>query len=939
LIFGWQIHANIEKIENMCVPKITYFDKNVYNAANQTWAIAQNKKGYLYFANSAGLLEYDGSQWILYSLTNNSSMVRSIAITDDQRVYVGVQNEFGYWEEDIATRKLKYTSLTKESNLKFTDEEIWKIIPYHDAIYFHSFKNIYKYNVKAKTISIIPAPNRFQFLFKVNDRLFAQEKVLGLMELKDDRLVAIPGGEVLTGDCVYGMAPLSSHAILIATMDKGLYKMENERIDKCNMPCNDFLIRNQVFCMALLPDGRFAFGTILNGLVITDHLGNILSNINKPKGMPNNTVLSIFPDQNNNLWLGLDRGICHVQMSSPIRTFPDPKGVLGSVYQVKEYRGNLFFATNQGLFYCKLADFSTPEKELQFTLMPKTQGQAWALEQVGDKLYCGHNKGLYVVNGTTGDFVYTASGVSQLLNLDNAHVMFLTYDGMCVLHIQGSAYSVKRQAICPYNASYLAKDRNNYVYFGNNSVGFFRAKFDNDFNNVTYCSNQLSPIGISSKTAKGIFSYHDKMYLIDSKDGLMKFDYVKNRFVPAPEINKLLPPHADLYRLQIYEDEMWCYGAQQFFCIRDYDKPAAYLLSRNMESLYNQLLYRYENIQRIQTGSYLVCTSNSFAILNTMFPSKQKKKNMVYLRDIGVFANSMNSLTLDHDLAYYQEHQIEIPHNKNTVFIRFSLPDYENTGNIRYSYRLKGNSDNFSIPSASNIATFTNLPAGEYVFQVKATIVGTNEVYYSQELRIKILPPWYLGWIGVLLFLLLMAVIALVYYKYLQARWKKQQRRISLEHEKEMAHMENRLLQEKIKAQNDELSRVTKSMLHKNKLMNKLDAELQKLNSNKEIPSGDLKGLRQIVDKHKNPDEEWKVFEMSFNKTYDNYLVKLSTQFPGLTPADLKMAAYIRMNISSKEIAGLLNISLKSIEMARYRLRKKLNLQREQNLTEFLMGL
>jgi ligand-binding sensor domain-containing protein len=350
--------AGIEKIENVCVPKITYFDKNVYNAANQSWAIAQSKQGFLYFANSSGLLEYDGSQWALYSVTDNSSILRSLAITDDNRIYAGLQNEFGYWFRDAKTRKLRYTSLTKEAKLKFTDEEIWKIIPLQDMVYFHSFKNVYKYNTKTGAISIIGAPNRFQFLFKVNDRLFVQEKVLGLMEVKNDRLVGVPGGEVLKGDCVYGMQPLSPNSILIATIDRGLYKMENERIEKCNFPCNDFLTRNQVFSMELLPDGRYAFGTILNGLLITDHQGNILSNINKLKGMPNNTVLTIFSDNSNNLWLGLDRGICHIQMNSPIRTLPDPKGVLGSIYESAEYNGKLFLATNQGLFYCNLADLS-----------------------------------------------------------------------------------------------------------------------------------------------------------------------------------------------------------------------------------------------------------------------------------------------------------------------------------------------------------------------------------------------------------------------------------------------------------------------------------------------------------------------------------------------------------------------------------------------------
>jgi len=931
-------YAGIENIENVCVPKITYFDKNIYNAANQTWAIAQNNKGFMYFANSDGLLEYDGSQWTLYSLPNNKSVVRSIAITDDQKIYTGVRNEFGYWSEDISTRKLKYTSLTKASDLRFSDEEIWKIVPFHNAIYFHSFKNIYKYNTITHSISIISAPNRFQFLFKANDRLFAQEKLLGLMELKNDRLVGIPGGEIFTGDCVYGMESYSSNSILIATIDRGLFKIENDRIEKCTFPCNDYLIKNQIFSMASLPGGRFAFGTILNGLLITDHNGNILSTINKPKGMPNNTVLSVYSDQTNNLWLGLDRGICHIQMNSPIRTFPDPKGVLGSVYEVQEFNGRLYFATNQGLFYCAVSDLSFPEKELSLTLMPKSQGQVWALQLVGNRLLCAHNKGIYAVEGDKGDFIYTKSGVTHWLTIDDRTVLFLTYDGLCVMHIIGSKYTFKEQSVFPYDGDCLAKDKDNNIYLGSVSAGYNKVRFDPAFENVVYSSNQLDEIGINSKSAKGVFSCKDNVYVLDAVKGVMKLDYSLNRFVQDTVLNKLIPHNSSINRLQLDNNQMWCYSTNNFFCIRNYDKPNATLVNRNMESMYKQLIYRYEDIQQIANDYYLVCTSNSFAVMNTKYSSKIKR-NTVYIRDIGTFTSEMKSLSLPHSIDYYKDHNIKFPYNHKTIFIRFTLPDYENEGNVRFSYRLKGNSENYSIPSSSNIATFTNLPAGDYVFQVKATIVGTKEVYYSQELRITILPPWYLGWIGLCLLCILLAAVALAYYKYLQHRWLKAQKKIEYEHEKELSKMENRLLQEQVKSQTDELSRVTKTMLYKNKLMNKLDIEITKLAINKIIPTSELRGLKHIVEKNKNPEEEWKVFEMSFNKTHDNYLVKLSTQFPGLTTSDLKLAAYIRMNISSKEIAALLNISLKSIEMARYRLRKKLGIEHEQNLTEFLMSL
>lgn len=932
------IFAGVEKIENMCIPQIVNFDKTSYNAANQTWHISQNKKGYLYFANSGGLLEYDGSQWTNNTLPNGESLIRCVAVADDQKVYIGAQSEFGYWSEENGSRKLKYFSLSQHFNLKLKDEDFWKIILSRNEIYFPSAKNIYKFNTKANTISIIPAPNWFQFVFEVNERIFVQEKKLGLMELRNNKLVPITGGAVLNGDCVYGMVPLSSTSILIATIDKGLYRMDNEVVSKCNFPCDAFLTKNQVFSLSLLPNGYIAFGTILNGLLITDHNGNILSNINKQKGLANNTVLSTFCDKNGNLWLGLDMGISHIQINSPIRNFPDPKGSLGSVYDVKEDNGHLYFATNQGLYYCSTADLAYPDRELKFTLLPNMQGQTWELQRIGNRLFCCHNKGLFIINGTQVTHVYKGSGVNHLVEINDKTAVFSTYEGLCVLKMQGKAFTTQKIGQYPYYGNYLAKDKNNLIYVGNNSVGIYQLQFDANFDKVLASRNKLDNIKLNKNTFKGVYSDRDNLYLLD-KSGILKYDAKQNCFLPDATLNRLIPKDGSVNRLQFTNRDMWCYTSDRFFCIRNYNQPSAYLLTRNMESLYNKVVNTNENILNIAPDKYLVCTSSSFSVLNTANFGRQNNKMQVYIRDIGTFTNKMRSLELENPMAYYAKHDIEFPNNHSTIFIRFTLPYYENAEKIRYSYRIKGSSDNFSIPSQSSMITFPHLPSGNYVFQVKATIEGTNEVYYSQDLQIRILPPWYLGWMGYVLLFLLLCGAAYLLSMYHKTRLQRQKNHIANEYEKEMSKMENNILQEQVRLQNEELLRITKTMLRKNKLMNKLDTEILKISENKSIPASNLRGLKAIVEINKNPEEEWKIFEMSFNNTYNNYLVNLSNRFPSLTTSDLKLAAYIRMNISSKEIASLLNISLKSIEMARYRLRKKLEIEHEQNLTAFLMSI
>ena len=922
------------QMSNSCVPTMKFYDKNDYQGANQSWTIAQSKQGFLYFANNAGLLEFDGCEWELYP---TPSLLRSIALSDDNVIYGGMQNDFGYWQENLSTRKLVYTSLAKQLNLALTDDEIWKIVLFDDAVYFHSFRNIYKYNLQDKTLSIISAPNRFQFLFMVNNRLFVQEKELGLMEVVNNRLIPISGGEVLTGDCVYGMEPLSSDEILIATMDRGLYKLVNNKVSPCLFPCNDYLKKNLIFSTTTLPGGRLVFGTILDGLLITDSIGNLLMTINKSKGLENNTVLSLLRDNAGNLWLGLDRGICHLQMNSPTYSFPDTKGILGSVYQIEEYNDKLFFATNQGLFYCPVNEFSSSLQEPQFSLMPQTMGQAWFLKKIGNSLFCGHNKGLYAINGNQGQFVYTGSGINAIEEMDEKTILILTYDGMCTLKKTGNSYTVKKQSICPYNAGWLAKDKDNTIYFGNSNVGVFQAKFDDTFTNATYCTNRLENIGINNDNTRGIYSLNGEVYLLTAKS-ILQYDYTQKQFLPNNAINKLLPKNINLHRLQITDTEMWCFANDQFFCIQNYNRPTIHIIQNSAMKLLNyQLVYGYENIKEITENQFLVCTSKGFTLLNMQFTPPLVHITM-HIRDIGIYTDTMASLSLPHELSYYSQHEIKFPYNHKTIYVRFALPNYENNGNIRYSYQLRGLSESYSLPSSDNIITFTKLPPGKYTLQIKAMIEGNVQEFYSQELKIRILPPWYFDWEGMCLALLLLCILVYFQIRYLQKRWQQQEYQLSQKHEQEIAQMENQLLQEKIKLQNEELFRVTNSMLYKSDLMNQIEDEIGKLSTGK-MTSLDISGLKQIVEKNKNPEDEWKLFETKFNKTYDNYLVRLNSKYKNLTPADLKLAAYIRMNFSSKEIASLLNISTKSVEMARYRLRKKLELDHDQNLTDFLMRL
>ena len=121
------------------------------------------------------------------------------------------------------------------------------------------------------------------------------------------------------------------------------------------------------------------------------------------------------------------------------------------------------------------------------------------------------------------------------------------------------------------------------------------------------------------------------------------------------------------------------------------------------------------------------------------------------------------------------------------------------------------------------------------------------------------------------------------------------------------------------------------NIIKKNEFLNTIKTELINGGEN------NIKQVVKIIDKNLNNTNDWKMFQEAFNNADKNFLKKIKNKHENLTPNDLRLCAYLRLNLSSKEIAPLLNISPRSVEVKRYRLRKKMNLSHDENLTNYIL--
>jgi DNA-binding CsgD family transcriptional regulator len=204
--------------------------------------------------------------------------------------------------------------------------------------------------------------------------------------------------------------------------------------------------------------------------------------------------------------------------------------------------------------------------------------------------------------------------------------------------------------------------------------------------------------------------------------------------------------------------------------------------------------------------------------------------------------------------------------------------------------------------------------------------------------------PWYFSYTAIGSYFLVLILLSLFINNLYTNYYKKQQSRFIEDTQKELALKEmantkalveakNEQLNQRIENKNRELAISTMSMIKKNTLLGSIKDDLTKIDDVAQI-----KAVIRSIDNNINNEDDWNFFEEAFNNADKDFLKKIKDIHPKLTPNDLRLCAYLRLNLSSKEIASLLNISSKSVEIKRYRLRKRMNLDHKTNLISYILS-
>ena len=900
------------------LPPIEKFTTENYIGDNQNWMISQGLDDYIYVANNKGLLEYNGSKWTTYNSPNNT-IIRAVNVIG-YKIYSGCYAEFGYWLKN-EFGVLEYTSLAAKLDEKMLEDgQIWNIIDHNEWVIFQSSDSIYFYNTQSETFKIISTTNIIYKIFKVKNRIYYHVANEGVYVIEDGKPKLIIDNTDLKSERVINIFEKEKNLIIL-TRSSGFYKLENDKISSWNILSDPLLKKTSVFSGIQLKDGSFVIGTISDGLLHLNKEGEVKYQITQKTGLSNNTVLTLFEDSTNNVWAGLDNGINCINITSSIKTFFDYEGVLGTVYTTQVFKNYLYIGSNQGLFFKKLNS-----NDETFKFIEGTAGQVWDLFNYNDQyLFCGHHLGTFLVEESRVDKISDVLGAWTFKPIHGYQNLLLqgNYNGLSILENKNGIWHV-RNKVEGFNKSsrYFEINDVNDVWISHEYKGVYKLKLNDSLTKVTKLDLEASlPLGKNSSLIK-----YKNDILYASEEGIFKYDETNKNFSKDSVLSSTL--NNDDYisgKLVVDKHErLWIFSKDNISYIEN-DNVSNKPLINNIPipSKLRKGVLGYENISYRDQDTYVLGTANGYITLN--FNELHTKAD--YL----IHLNSVTLKDIDDKIV---EHKVNSEGNfdykSGLLGFRYSVPEFDKYLDVKYQYKLEGHINKWSKWTENAEITFENLSFGNYTFKVRAKIgneLSTNIVSYT----FKVYRPWYLSNIALVFYILLVLIIIFITNKAYKRHYIKKFMQEQMESKQMIMQIKNDKLNQEIESKNKELAISTMSIIKKNKVLNTIKKEIK---NNKNSDNNDA---IKLIDSNLNDSKDWSFFEQAFNNADKDFLSKIKQAHPDLTPNDLRFCAYLRLNLSSKEIAPLLNISIKSIETKRYRLRKKLDLEHENGLVNYIL--
>ena len=452
--------------------------------------------------------------------------------------------------------------------------------------------------------------------------------------------------------------------------------------------------------------------------------------------------------------------------------------------------------------------------------------------------------------------------------------------------------------------------------------------------------NESGTINVMKLRGRIVFSDGSKFYTYEDLTG---------KIVPYDLLNEDFPELSDTYRVVSLNNDLYWFIRNSEYVLLGYESGRFQLKQRIPFTLFdNPTIEDRGNI-------YVASDGTSYFCLNGGIARYDRYRNYVDTTRVPLSLSQVRA---------YNRHENEfaplpckgadapeagasaLSYSYNTILFKFSYPDFTGRRFLIY-YKLDG-FDNEWIEGTSNFQrTYSNLPYGNFVLHAVVKDDRGKELS-SLSYPFKIERPFYSSWWALIiyfaLFLCILVVLVRMYTMWIVMREKKvneEQKRLQEEQlraqEQLIVKLENEKLENDLTYKSKELASATLSVISHNDFLEGLKKEIQAQQLSGSYTKRFFDKLIRMIEENISGEDEWAIFQTNFDRIHEKFFTNLKERYPDLTPGDLRLCALLRLNMPTKDMARMQNLSVRGIEAARYRLRKKLNLPEGQSLVDFMI--
>jgi serine phosphatase RsbU (regulator of sigma subunit) len=800
-------------------PSIRNYTPEEYQSQPQNWAIVQDQRGVIYVGNSGGILEFDGKNWSPLLEVPNRSRIRSLAIDQKGIIYVGAMGDFGCLAIDTNGKRsfMSFKNKLNKDDQEFND--VWKILATNRGIYFITMQKIFHWD--HQKIHIIPANIYPGGCVVVYDHVFLIDKENWIWLLAQNRLELLPGLEKANKNlAIRSILPYGDRELLIATSKGEFYiynlkmALENGAMARHNSllstpapilepfpaEIGEYLRENLNYQCTRLGDHQYAFATLKGGIVIMDDKGKLVQVINTNRGLQDNTAWNLFADDRQNLWAALNYGIAYIETGSPLTKFNQFNNLKGIVLSCIRHQGRLYVGNFEGIFYLpeyqmNIADdkhnflpVKNANKGHCFDFLPSNHillglGLASVFQIIADEA-------ILLKDTLRGP---TCLGLSRRFP---DHVFVGMIDGLVALKIKdfsnpisppGNQQAIKEKLInngglanIKESIRKIVSDKQGNLWLTSQYNGILYLEFKGedplDFRISRYTTRHGLPGLISN-----VVHFIDNRLIVGTAKGIYRAVFPTGpdakkediRFIPETTFGKFFAKK-DITVSNICQDKhqkFWLDSAIGFGTVSPQadgsyqwdalpfkkmkgDIPGFFVEDNGIVWLcggVSRCLWRFDSTMK---KNYAV---NYPALIHRVKAGSEGR--LLFAGNYYDPASRQGDYFSKSSLQQPRELMVRLPYKDNSLSFEYSSTFYEQAEDNRFQYWLEGFDKDWSDWSDKSLKEYTNIPEGDYCFQVKARNVFEHESSPAAY-RFSIAVPWqrtifaYIGY--VFLFVLVM---------------------------------------------------------------------------------------------------------------------------------------------------------------------------------------